>query len=149
MPGDEEIILAVGLRPEDVLELRGLGCGPEAAVVDSVRADPTTTMVVTADNEPCAVFGVAPILGAGVAPGTGAPWFLATPRIYDVARQFADQTIYWVEWMNRAYPRLMNYMRYDNRVSRAWLRRAGFTIHPPQPIGLDGAKYSLFTRERI
>jgi hypothetical protein len=90
------------------------------------------------------MFGVSPTGDVRV----GSPWFLATDRIMDVARQFDAQTIHWVTWMQRVYPLLENYVAHSNRVSRFWLRRAGFTIHPPQPIGIKGELYSPFTRHR-
>ena len=142
MPEDTQHLLEVGLRACDVEELAGLGVGPAEGLASSIH--PTQTFAVTADGEPVALFGVGPTTD----PEVGAPWFLATDGIYRVANQFAEQTVYWVTWMNRVYPRLRNYMADDNRVSMAWLRRAGFRIHRPQPIGAGGKLYRLFTRNR-
>jgi len=138
-----EAILTDGLRDSDVDELLNVGLDPSDALAESIY--PTTTFTVTADDHPVAMFGVGP---SAEHPFVGIPWFLATDGIVAVANQFAAQTIHWVTWMNRVYPVLKNYVAHDNRVSRLWLRRAGFTLHPPVPLGRNGELYSPFSRHR-
>lgn len=103
------------------------------------------TMVVIAGDEPVAVFGVT---AHPLDPTLGSPWFLATDGIYRVSLEFAKQTLMWVDWMNAQYSQLFNIMSDSNRVSKRWLRNAGFTIHPPKPLGVDGKLYCPFTRTR-
>lgn len=146
-PGDAALIALDGLRSSDVEEVAGLGRDPAVALLESVQASPTDTFTVTADGHPVAVFGVSPIYSPGCE-GWGAPWFLASDGIYKVRRQFANETRYWVEWMNSLYAILFNYVDATNRVSRLWLRKAGFEILPPKPIGVDGKLYAPFHRIR-
>lgn len=142
-PGDLAQIVAQGLRKSDNDEIEGLGQRPFVALSNSIQSTAPHCMTVVAGDLPVAVFGA-----AEVRPGVGTPWFLATDGIYLVSREFAKQTQSWVNWMNAQFPFLMNLMSDDNRVSKRWLRNAGFTIHPPKPIGVDGKLYCPFTRRR-
>ena len=47
--------------------------------------------------------------------------------------------------MLAVFPRLMNVVDVRNGTSIAWLRRAGFTIHPATPVGVKGEPFHLFT----
>jgi hypothetical protein len=138
--------VAQGLRKADIEEIEGLGRAPYAALAHSIAVTAPHTMTVVSDDLPVAVFGVVRTEHEGRF--YGSPWFLGTDGIYTVAREFARQTIHWVNWMNAQYPTLMNVMSDSNRLSKRWLRNAGFTVHPPRPLGVDGKLYCPFTRER-
>ena len=142
--GDAAQIMADGLRSSDYEEVAGLGHDPYFALLASAKVNPQHTLTVTADDHPVAIFGVSPTAIEGV----GSPWFLASYGIGKVRRRFARETLQWVEWMNLLYPTLLNYVDASNRVSRLWLRKAGFTIYSPEPIGVKGKLYSPFSRTR-
>lgn len=138
-----------GLREQDVRELWiGTNSYPLQALERSFLASGGDAFTILVDGEPAAMFGVAPVLGAGVPPGVGAPWLLATPDLYRIRRALVRYTRAWVEWMNSIYPHLLNAVSAENTDAVRWLRLAGFEVREPAPLGVEGKPFHIFTRDK-
>ena len=93
-------------------------------------------------GEPTALLGVAPVLKCA---GVGVPWMLCS----DLADQFPkvmmrDSKIK-VREMHTDYPHLINNVDVRNVKAVRWLRRLGFTLLPPEPMGRNGELFHRFT----
>lgn len=139
-PGDAAA-LAADLRDQDAAELAAAGVRDARAVIEqSVRAS-TKCWTAEADGRLLCIFGVTPLDLLG---GLGAPWLLGTPALLQHRRAVVALTPRYIEQMLRGYSHLLNHVHTDNTVSRAWLRRVGFTEHPAQPHPRTGAPFHPF-----
>ena len=90
------------------------------------------------------MFGVHPIDDL-----TASPWMLGTDKIPEIARDVMKVSSRWVKEKNKEYPILVNYVHKDNEVSKAWLRRLGFTfIQLIDDYGVGEQPFYEFTRIR-
>lgn len=132
--GDIEHV-ASQLRPADRDELIA-SAGPQVAPLDILaRAVMNATQCWTAtaqDHEPCMVFGVNPL---DLLSGMGAPWALATERVFEYPGALVQSGRRYIATMSQHHPHLLNFVDARNTRSVRWLRRMGFRIHPAQPHG--------------
>lgn len=134
------VLLARNLRPADQRELEAYGHGdkPHLALTDSASRS-THCWAGFAGNDLLAVFGV-----AEMEPGVGSPWMMGTPALDDHARALAKATPLYIARMLASFPHLVNFVHVENDVSIRWLKRVGFTVHPPQPYGAPGEMFHPF-----
>ena len=120
-------IIAADARMGDITEMAALGTTVSAAMVDGLeRSDWALTGMI--DDVPVCMFGVAPrsiILGEGV------PWMLSANGLERAQVKFLKACRPAVKAMTNSYPRLMNFVHADNRVTIKWLRWLGFSFAPP------------------
>jgi hypothetical protein len=137
--------LAANLRDADRVELVGTR-GPdvrfEDAISRAVLLSSHTWVAAGDDHEPIAIFGVAPV---SMLNGIGSPWFLSTDRAYKHPRTLVSEGRRYLARMRESYFSLVNYVDVRNDKSIRWLRRMGFTIHPPIPYGVEGEPFHRFT----
>lgn len=110
------------------------------ALAESVLRS-TKAWTWTADGEPIAIFGVAPVALLG---GIGAPWLLGTDRVPRFPRVLVREGRRYVAEMLGLFPHLVNYVDARNVVSVRWLARLGFKVHEPQPYGAAGLPFHRF-----
>lgn len=85
------------------------------------------------------------ILGASeIEPGIGSPWLLATDVADKNPAAVLECGMTYVPKMLERFPRLFNYVDARNKKSIRWLKRIGFTILPPEPVGSAGALFHGF-----
>lgn len=148
--------------------VRPIGCGDIAAVAANIRAadraeiiaaqgydDPAgaiatsvlaATHVWTAgvDGVPACILGVGP---ASLLTGTGRPWLLGTDALDRYPVALNKRVKGYLAKMLEAYPHLENWVDGRNTCHVGWLRRLGFTIHPPKPLGIFGVPFHRFEME--
>lgn len=140
--------LAAHMRPEDVAEMKatqGEGVNLETLLRQSVALSESAETGIAADTgEVVLIRGVAPLPQGG-----GAPWMLATPRAEEFIREFIVEGRKYVGEMLDRYGFLINYVDVRNTKSVRWLAKIGFTIHEPEPFGVQGLPFHKFTGTRI
>jgi hypothetical protein len=140
--GDVEELVA-NLRPADRDECAALiGEGREAeGIRNSVRLS-THLWAGEAEGRVAAIFGVVPVSLLG---GQGAPWLMGTPLIDRHRGAFIRLNRTYIPQMLDTYPHLVNIVDARNVRSIAWLKRLGFEVHAPLPLGVAGRPFHLFT----
>lgn len=141
----DDLTLAEQMRSADRAEVEA-AFGPDllAALRLSI-ASSTHVWVGEARGQLACIMGVGP---ASMVTTTGRPWLLATPLLDAHAVSLGRLTALYLGRMLDAYPHLENWV--DSRHSNAvrWLRRIGFTLHAPQPMGPLGVPFHRFEMER-
>ena len=144
-PGDAAE-LAANLRDQDAEELRAAGVlNAELAIADGIRRSPLC-WTARVDGEIACVFGVAPF-GTALDP-RGVPWMLGTPLVPKHRRTLQQMTPGYIAQMLEAFPHLLNQVHAKNTVATRWLRKMGFVLQPPMPVGPYGELFHLFEMKR-
>lgn len=143
-PGDAEDLLA-HIRPWDLVEIEAL-VGPGQAANALAESIGRSVQVWTAesDGRVAWIFGVAPLNLMG---DEGLPWMVGTDLVKRERRALTRVTPTYIARMLAVFPRLMNIVDVRNVTSIAWLRRAGFKVHPPVPVGPAAAPFHPFTMD--
>lgn len=138
--------LAPRLRAADLEELRAAH-GADADALGILRHGVAVTpdaLAAVQDGLVIALLGCAP--GGTMLTPCGIPWLMGSDECAAHARIFVARGRQAVgEWL-RQYGRLENCVDARHAASIRWLKRLGFTIHPVQRGGPDGALFHRFTR---
>ena len=94
------------------------------------------------DGVPCAILGLVVVSDLT---GTGVPWLLGTDLAVSNKRVFLKHSAKGIAQMIQRCPFLYNHVHSANRVSVRWLKFMGFTIHKPEPHGMNNAMFHKFT----
>jgi hypothetical protein len=133
--------LAANLRRADRAEIEAAGHRDATKAIADSLALSTHMGTLLFDGQVVAIFGLVPLsLVAGVA----APWLLGTDLVVVHRRALMRLAPSYIAAMLRAYPHLLNLVHADNALAVRWLRRAGFTLHAPQPNPVTGAPFHRF-----
>jgi hypothetical protein len=135
--------IAAKLRQADIEELKathGEHCVIRDILIESVRITPRAKVYVSEAGEPVALFGCAPNPQGG-----GIPWMLATDKAPAFPVALVDDGRWFVQGMLEEFGSLVNYVDVRNARSIRWLACIGFTIHPPEPFGVQGLPFHKFT----
>jgi len=123
--------LVQNIRGADAEEIRfQAGLNVESAIRSIQRID-GCTVAGNRDGVVC-IFGVAPTSSD---PSRGAPWMLATDRLYNHRRRFWKYSKFVVDAWQSEYNYLGNYVYAKNVINISWLRRLGFEFGPVRPHG--------------
>lgn len=148
----EAAIVRVGerLRSQDRRELAataGMGAvTPEQWVRESVEASDwpgECHAIQNAHGTPLGLFGVS------LAEEHPKIWLLATDGLFATEpnrRQFIRGGKPWVDLCVRRYGSVSNWVFSANVGSIRWLKKLGFTVHEPQPVGAGLQLFSYFER---
>jgi len=98
------------------------------------------------DGEVIALFGVAGASLLGEHGPVGSPWLLGSDKLDRHAKTLVRAGKKYVGLIHEKYPYLANYVDKRNTISKRWLRRLGFTIHPPIPRGPMGMMFHRFDK---
>lgn len=135
--------VAENMRADDVREVRALGkTDTHAALVDAVQRSKLSACVMI-DGEPAAIMGLG-ICGPLLTP-VGVPWMLGSTLLDRHRKLLLTEAPPMVDYMRRKCSRMENYVFTECKKSVRWLKRLGFTIHPPIAIGPEGQKFHPFT----
>lgn len=139
-PGDVGLLVA-NLRPADRAECEAYGRPDIAAGIASSVNRSLLCWTGLIDGELAAILGCAPIDMLG---GIGSPWMLGTPVLDAHQRVLVRRTPEYIGEMLKAFPHLVNFVHAKNTTSVRWLRRLGFTLHPPVAYGLLAEPFHPF-----
>lgn len=135
--------LAVTLRDEDRVEIMAMadpGARPrqilQEAVDESLRC-----WALELHGELAALLGLVPSQD----PRVGVPWLLGSRAVGRHPRTHIRATRRYLAVMLDLRPCLFNYVHADYRTSVRWLSWMGFTLHAPQPLGVNGELFHPFT----
>lgn len=133
--------LAHNLRDSDRAEIAAYGqTNVLKGLTDSV-AHSVLCWSAFINGELAAILGVAPMSVLG---GIGSPWMMGTPVLDAHSRVLVRETPRYIDKMLVAFPHLVNHVHAENKTSVRWLRRLGFTVHPPRPYGQLGESFHEF-----
>ena len=133
--------IAAELRAADVAEVSALGSRPYGAV-ESSRLASDIAWVAFVDGKPAMMFGVCQPLTAEEAE----VWALGTDVCTGVPREMLWYGRKIVRGLLKRYPVMVNVCDARYAAAHRWLKRIGFTVGTPEPVGPDG---ELFCRIRI
>lgn len=131
------------MREMDAYEITVTGRDPIKALYESFEASRPHVFAIVVDGEPCGIFGAA----QGPSMHVGIPWMLGNDRLVKIPRDLIVQGRAWVDYLNRMYPHLENFVHVDNRVSIRWLTVLGFEVHHEPYVLPNGAAFRRFTRD--
>lgn len=97
----------------------------------------------TRDGEVGCIFG---INRKGVFSDIGVPWMLGTPLVDRNSSRLMRESRVYYERMERAFPKMENWVMAENRQSVRWLSWLGFDMGEPMPIGVGGKEFIRFTK---
>lgn len=132
------------LRDVDLLEIRALvGSGNEKAALASSVSKADLCRVGSWRGVPFWIVGV------NTGPdGFGIPWAVGTPLMESLSRILLVDGREYVEAWRRMYPALLNFVHTNNKKSIRWLKRIGFTICDPKPVGVEAQLFHPFFIEQ-
>lgn len=140
---DEVSDLAENIREIDRIEIAGMsGLSPEEGIKNALDKSSTSYMVHDQYGRVLCMFGVGPL--GSLAGGRGSPWFIGTDLVDRHRSAMLRLSPPYIAEFRKSYPVMANMVHNNNYKSIAWLRRIGFTIEAPQPVGRDGSLYRLF-----
>lgn len=96
--------------------------------------------VAVREGETIAVFGVCP----GDEEGVGTPWLVGTESLDQCGRELIAEAHTVLPIWQRFYPILRNVVDVRNSKSIRWLKRLGFTLRDPEPMGMAGELFHPF-----
>ena len=134
--------LARTMRQADRDEIAACGVPDpvEALQVSLYRS--TWAYCALIDGEVAAIFGIAP--WGSLVGETGVPWLLGSNVILKHRKVFMRMAPHYIELMRRVHPKLLNIVDSRNTLAVRWLRRAGFTVHPPSHVAPTGVLFHCF-----
>lgn len=131
------------LRAADLAECDAL-VGPgnaERAIAASLR-NSVHAWTVWAGSDVVCVLGVTALNLLG---GIGAPWMMGTPLVDRHRGALMRAAPSYIAAMLATFPHLRNVVDARNTRSIAWLRRMGFQIHAPVPVGVASLPFHPFS----
>lgn len=136
-------VIGADPRPADVVEC---WASHRLTVREALGHGITTgkSYAVLMDEEPVMIFGALPFSILG---GIGVVWALGSRAMEraDVRRAFLKHSAEVLAEVRRWYPAMVyNFVDVRNRDAIRWLRWLGFTIAPPQPVGMAGELFHPF-----
>lgn len=136
-------IVAQDMRDADRLEvLASHGMTPQEALEECIKQSDIAFTGFDKKGVPMLMFGAG---SESILDPVGIPWMLTAENIYSMQMEFLRVSRYYVFMLRKRYPLLENYVdaRYDMAVR--WLAWCGFTIHEPEPYGVEGQLFRRFT----
>ena len=133
--------LAANMQQADVDEIWALAhITPIEAVNMSLRAslDPRTGL---AEGKVIVMFGIAK---ATFLSPVAVPWLLATDDIKTHSKHFLRHSRIYFERYKANNEMMVNYVDDRHKGAIRWLEWMGFTMHDPQPFGIDQLPFRKF-----
>lgn len=106
----------------------------------------SVAFVAVRDGITIAVFGVGPCEDLGEDHDIGVPWMVGTNELDKCGRELMAEARSCLKIWHRFYPTLMNVVDARNTKSIRWLKRLGFTLRAPEPMGVGGLLFHPFDR---
>lgn len=127
---------------QEVFAMRGADADLHYVLTSAVKRSTWCVCGLADDGTPVSLVGVAPVSLIG---GIGSPWLLGTDRVREFSGALIRYGYEYIQAMTAQYPQLINYVDARNTASIRWLKRLGFTIHDPAPVGHQNMPFHKFT----
>jgi hypothetical protein len=138
---------AKGFREIDEFECQSsAGTSAAAQCFLALRNEQAETFTVMTDDGPVAMFGCLPVVETGVPPGWCILWFLASPDLFEIKKDFMLQISNWLDWLQRFTPYGLNHVSADNHVALKWCEAVGFELKDIAPYGIHGDPFRVVLR---
>lgn len=135
--------LSVTMRECDKQEVHASsGLGVLEALQKSVEWSPGAQAGLV-DGDLVAIFGTAPACDVG---DIGVPWLLGAKNVSQHAMPFLRLSRKYIQYVEKDYSLLTNFVDARNTVSIAWLRWLGFEIFDAEPYGPFGLPFHRFEK---
>lgn len=150
-PAALEDVLAIeaeGFRAADEHECQaatGTSCAEQC--FQALEIPDATTLTVLSDGFPVGMFGVVPLVGMGIEPGWGVAWLLASNGLFEIKRDFLHQCRLWIDFLQKHYPSVVNYVHTENEAAIAWCKWVGFVLEEPVVYGVAEEKFHRAIRK--
>ena len=128
-PGDVERMLRE-MRSVDRIEAVAFGFEIERGLRDSIAASHFARAALV-NSQLLAIGGCSRHPHSTVLAPIGAPWLVGTDAITRYPGVLQREARRYIGAMLEVYPHLANVVHAENRTAIRWLKRLGFTIHPP------------------
>lgn len=141
---DDLLYVGRHMRAADQAEIRAMsGQHPTVALL---RADVTSRNVTTVllDGEPLLIAGVSE---RDLVLRIGAPWLVGTDKMVAHARPLLRECRPWLDEAEREFEYLENYVDARNVEAVRWLGWLGFTIDPPERMGVARVPFHRFYKK--
>lgn len=132
--------VAENARQADVDELWVLTHETPAQVLGALG---DRTEIMRVEGQPVCAGGVEPLTLLGQK--TGVPWMITTDQVALRVRDFLRGSVDRLARAKGEYDCLVNYVDARNVAAVRWLQWLGFTMHAPEPFGLDGLPFHRFS----
>lgn len=97
------------------------------------------------NDVPTVMFGVVPHSLMG---DKGNIWLLGTDGIDKIKRRFARNSKYFINFMQKSFPHLSNYVSVENKKSISWLKMCGARFEEPKPFGMEQKLFQRFSFQK-
>ena len=128
-PGDVEQMLRE-MRAVDRAEVLALGFDVETGLRGSI-ANSHFARTARISGRLVAIGGCARHPGSALLAPIAVPWLVGTDVLTRYPGVLQREARRYIAAMLEVYPHLTNVVHIENRVAIRWLKRLGFTIHPP------------------
>lgn len=148
-PADEidARFIALHVRQADFDELvEGSMLTPYQTMMRGIEQAPETAMTGTINHKPVVMFGV---VDGGTLGNVGVPWMVGTKWLDQKANTFLRRSRTHLMEMFSEYDMLLNYVDARNVRAIQWLQWLGFTIEPPEPMGMRGLMFHKFWMMKV
>lgn len=126
--------IAGRLRLEDANEVRAAGAISAQDVVCNSLALSAFAWTWLIEQQPACIFGVA-VMSDQIIGGSVMPWLLTTDAVTRYPKTFWRHSREIVDMMHERYPMLTGYCDARYSASVRWLKRLGFELSGPYPVG--------------
>lgn len=137
--------LASRLRAVDLAEIQASTGGDPLDVLLASIALSDAAWAWLIDGQVHMVGGVTP---HPLDPACAVPWALGSDEASRHKRGLVQMLEGRELWTMDRYVRMENHVDARNKPAIRFLQMAGFTIHPPEPYGVQGLPFHRFTKER-
>lgn len=141
---DCQLLLGIGLKPDDERELALGGHLPTKCLVSSYLVSEDRFLIFTNDRllGAAGVTDISEYFGGHLR--TGSPWFLSSTIPDECRFDFLKASREMFSWMTEDYDLLVNYTWSGHRSSHKWLQWMGFSFIPSQNITKNGEVFDYF-----
>jgi len=137
--------IADNMRKEDAVEVDALGGYTPLKALEHSLEHSIRHAVVYAGDMPLTALG---LIRPNLLSPVGVPWLLSANQALQHRSQFLALSPQVINEMLTICPKLVNCVHSENKLSIRWLKWLGFTVEDAIPIGINGAMFHPFHKEK-
>jgi len=121
--------------------VNGLDCSQNCLL--SLGAPGAQNFTIMSDMGPVGMIGVVPFEDA---PEAACAWFLSSDRVYQIKPDFLNQGVAWLNYLQKDYPLVVNWVFPGNTVGLRWAEGLGFVVEAREKHGIMGESFLRVVR---